>query len=725
MTLAFTSCNDKTERDSEIANVMLFNYMTDSKDPMETVDVYALNSGVLASKYININATTDGYYPIDNIEDRKNTVLLFLTNGQGINMDPLVIGETSNTDMQSKTTPAADYKLSQPIHFYTGEKSLSDVSELLTNVMVTRSLARLDLKIQPEINVKIDSCVITNITDRSQIFPSQSLSHPDAKLISTSIGGSNFTATTTETQEGFFYLYESHGAGSEVMFFIKLNGVANRLKVALPDRVERNKKYTITINSHGATLSSSLEVLPWGPGSDADANPEPFQPIINTEESEIPALVEVSATKDTIFVPSIGASLTLALNTSTDTEIKTDGDILIEPIDPATKSTYIGNKFNLSLKSKNINDPRTETRIYIKDKTISDIFDRYIVVVNLADRTSFPNIQKAAIINERSVVFNGYTDGIIANIKFSTQPISIACTTNDVDFNWLRINNTDDNDIKLEGAFKPNDSMATGQIQESTVTIEYSGGLIEEFKFSRKRESIPVTFIGNRYWAKYNLRGNSKKYEDQIGFDKDIKGDMFEYLKTCSDDEYIYYAGANYKGISQDGMYLAKLTDNTLHYPDYSKHLNAAITNLDPTYHCPAGYQIPNVNEFASIMSKSSHINLPGNDIVWEYSSSGRIRLTIERHQRDSIKIDGVNTIKMYTVKIVDKLTKETLTWHGTGNQWSNTGTSIQYWIYATINPGGKYYTFNNLSNKTQFEPHNSAKTRIIRCIKSPVTYVI
>ena len=89
--------------------------------------------------------------------------------------------------------------------------------------------------------------------------------------------------------------------------------------------------------------------------------------------------------------------------------------------------------------------------------------------------------------------------------------------------------------------------------------------------------------------------------------------------------------------------------------------------------------------------------------------------------------MDGVEiTAGMYHVKITEEQTGASLIWTGIGHQWSNTGVSISYWIYAMLNSGkDSYYSFNHVGNFSKVEGHNSGKTRIVRCIKSLGSHVI
>ena len=718
--LALCSCEKPIHNDDKLLNFNVASDKTEIADAIEHMDIYAITEDVFSYKYSDVSSNSEGNYPIA-LSNFKNTVLLFVANGNKVPLDPIDIGVTSYADFAGKSTPTTDYKSSQPISFYTAAQDISAVTNNHVAVSLTRSLARLDLKIQPGVNLKVDSCVITNIADRSHIFQSQTLLHPEAQLVSASIDGAHFTATDTAPQEGFITIYESENTGAKAVFYVKLNGVKNILNVLLPERIERNKKYGITINSHGATLSSSIVVLPWDDGCDTDADNQLDVSLIDDVNSNFPADVKYSKTKDTIFIPSVNTTGILVLNSDVCTEIKTDSDIEIEAVPNNGKAAHVGSKFKLTFKSKQLNEQQTFTKIYIKNSNVSDNYDKFIVVVQYTNRTSFPNLNKQATIEGYNVTFDTYIDGMISNMNFTENPSKITTQTTDDNFNWLAID--DDQPLKrLEGCFKPNDADANGQAQASTVTIEFKDGLKEVFKFTRKRQTLPVVLMAGRYWTKYNMRGNSKKYEDQIGLAED-KDDIFDFLKNCTDEEYLYYAGANYKGDSQQGMYL-KLIGYDMIYPEYSNYSGSA--NPSPFVHCPDGYQIPNIDEFGSIFHKTEQVKLPENDATLQYTSSSEIEFNIYRHSKyvwiDPVEYAGST---LYHSKIVEVSTGNTLLWNGTGHQYSATGTTLHQLIYATSNSNGHYYEFYNNGDYAEIYKREAHRTRVVRCIKSDVKHVI
>ena len=719
--LLFSSCRkEMVDNKEELLNFKLVSRSLESVETIKQVDIFLLQDGRLADKYTRLGASENGTYPIL-VPDPQNSRLLFLVNGN----IPMETGSTTSESFLSQTTPAVDYVQKRPLLFYTGDPNLAGVTEPMIMVPILRSLARLSVQMQTDVNIKIDSCVITNIADRSHIFPFPGKSPADLKLISASLGTSHFTVSPTTPQVGFFYLYESENANSKVIFFAKINGIRNQLEVALPAKIERNKDYSIIINSRGATVFTSLDILPWEKGAELDATPAPFAPVVENVESTPPNAISLNTRGDTISVPAGSASCVVGIKADVQVELRAESDIAIEPVGTESRSVYMGNRFKLTFTDKNINEAPTYTRIYIKDQSASRYYDQYVVIARSASRTRVEALHPKAKIRGRTVSFDGYIDGMIADITFSSPPSKVASLSDDSDFNWLRLDPHETaGRYRIQGGFKPNDTAAKGQIQASVIRVEYPDGLVEEMKFTRKRHSLPVVLIAGKYWSKFNMRGDSKSYDDQVGFDKD-QNDLFAYLKTCPNEKYLYYAGASYKGHSRQGMYLQRKANGQLSYPEYATYGSGSTTNASPSLHCPEGYELPHKNDFEALMGKGT-LNLPDNEQERSYTSV-RGAYKIERYMRRDITIGNKPIAGMYHVKVTEVSTGNKFVWTGTGHQWSsNNEVALNHWIYALVNPGSSnYYTFIHGDNRAKMELQNNDKTRSVRCIKSSVNYIL
>ena len=74
------------------------------------------------------------------------------------------------------------------------------------------------------------------------------------------------------------------------------------------------------------------------------------------------------------------------------------------------------------------------------------------------------------------------------------------------------------NVYRVLAGWKPNDPTANGRVQEARIVIrnKADGSAREAYTVSRRNYGLPVTWLHGVWWCKYNARGNSKSFDDQI-----------------------------------------------------------------------------------------------------------------------------------------------------------------------------------------------------------------
>lgn len=729
------SCSQKNENE-EINNgglnlkMQIQNMVSNEK--LSQVDALLFNNDVLAQKYIDLPETdAPGQYKLHVDRTVFNGHLVFFSNASELGLDAFNTSQTTINDLRSATTPVADFQTTFPVFYYTSEVDVNANSNPSLDVQLKRSIARVDLTVQPEVDIVIDSCRVSNLADRSFMLPGNTGSLPDIQSCTMKLEGDKFTSKEITA---LMYLYESSDMAPNLWFYARINGVKNKLVVNLPDEIERNKVYKINITSLGATLQANLTVAPWDEGSNSVVKPEEFYPKIDVANSEIPLdIVSINATADTVSVPSTEINFVLAIEANVETElISEDKTITIEKLVAARSAEgYIDNRFRLTFHQRNINEAEKNVAIYIRNSALSQAYDRYFVINRKANRSRFLNIK--GTITERHISYPEYADGLLGQIASDKEIANIECQSDiQGESGWIRADKSGDV-YNIEGGFKPNDKEAKGQIQNTRITVTYTDGVTEGYLMSRKRDALPVVNIGGRYWAKYSLQGQAKTFADQIGFDKD-KEDLWEYLKTCSNDEYYSYCGDGYKGIVTIGMKLKNNGQGVLLYPKYYSIANAQISSAPATTYCPAGYAIPTVSEFNLVFPGAYTFTAP---VAGTETTAGSYTLptgeyTIQCYKRPDLTVDGVtlsSSNNMFRIKHTD--TGADFVVVDTGHQYSDTQYASGYIIFANINTAGNYRTINfnfNLNSsqsRTEVAGHSSAKTRTVRCIKTPVTYIM
>lgn len=722
------SCQEKEE--SALSSQMKFSINQETlsaEEKLEHVNAFLFDNESLVKKFTNMQSNSEGLYVMGTDMIRANK-LLFVAGDHGIDFETLF---PDYDQLKAMVVREADFVTSFPNLFYTGERSMSNITNTTLDLSLIRSIARLDLKKITQLEVIVDSCVLSNLADRSYLLPGNATSPESVQYKRQSIQGDALTGLD-QGLEGVAYLYESSAQAPQVTLYTRINGVKNKLNVTLPEKIERNKRYEIAINSNGAVVFTDLQVLPWGDGGSSTAKPEDFTPLIDLENSEFPEGVRPSQSLDTLFIAAgFEGSFTLGLDAPVETETKLESShVAVTPI-ASTKSTYTGNKYRMEVKKSDVNQSTLIADLQVKSVAESQYYDKQIVIVKESYRTRFDGL--TGPITGNNVVYSTYKDGDMGIIftRGETPIVSVSTRSTDSQFDWLRITESEQGK-RLEGGFKPNDIEATGQQQTSIVTVNYTDGLTEEFTFTRQRSSIPVITQGGLYWAKYNMRGNSKSYEDQIGFDRDVpRGNFYEFLKTCSDEDLVYYAGAAYRGKSTDGLYLAWDSEKEKHlYNGYSSIPDGQISNGPADSHCPAGYEIASLADWQRIWYTGGQMNLPVHGASDHYNSStGDNRYRMSRFTRDSVVVDGhvLPTVNFLMIEDVRNYAGEQMVFTGLASQSSASNIVYGQFIYPIITTGPTHFLLDFNTRKSSYGnlSGSGVHTRMIRCVKSPVTYIV
>lgn len=732
-TLCLSCQNQDLEILGENQFAVKFRYDTSTTSVLNHVNALLYSQDALQHKETNLNSA-EGVYTIGTggkVVDK----IMFIAGNHGLDF---TASHPSLTQCKALTTQPVDFENSFPGIHYTAEKEAGDLNDNLMDIELIRSVARVDVVKDTQLEVVIDSCEIANLIDRSYVFPGNATPLTGAELKKQKLGADAFSNLNNGI-EGFAYIFESSETAPEVTFYVRINGIKNKLKATLPSVIERNKKYEIKIKSNGAVIYTSLSILDWGDGGSVDTQPGGFVPKIDLSTSQLPEGVVASQTLDTLFIaPDYSGVFVLGLNAPVETEAKVESSQIGVAVVPNSKNSYIGNQFTLTVESSKINQVKTLIPMMIKSKSESQYYDKQIVIVKQGYRTWFKNLN--ATLSKASASWNDYKDGYIGEVEawngYQTSDIArIETLSGDEQFDWLRV--VSENGVNtIEGGFKPNDTDATGQNQHSIVTVAYTDGVEEVFTFTRKRYALPVITQGGKYWSKYNMRGNSKSYTDQIGFDRDMDRNAFyDFLKTCSDEDFIYYAGATYKGKSTNGLYLKSCipdgeTTPVLLYEGYSDIPDGQVSNGPADAHCPSGFEMPDRDAWNQIWYTGGQLNFPASGSTNPYNSSaGNNRYDIHRFTRNNLTIDGIVVPEVSFLCITDirNYRGETMVFTGLGNQWADKTTTLGQIVTPVVTTGPTHFVIDFNNNRSSYGNLSGpgVHTRTIRCVKSPVNYII
>lgn len=305
---------------------------------------------------------------------------------------------------------------------------------------------------------------------------------------------------------------------------------------------------------------------------------------------------------------------------------------------------------------------------------------------------------------------------------------------------WLKLELREgtDNVYRVLAGWKPNDPTANGRIQEGKLVIsnKADGTEREEYLVSRRNYGLPVTWLHGVWWCKYNARGNSRSFDDQVLSSADpaaMAGQtVFQYLETCTAEEYYDLWGWAYQGDSGKGLRVIN-RDGTAVLDGFATGQTVHMNRLSPTALAPEGYEVPSMEEFNRVFDATDYVWVMWNGThelknPWE----GHSRIQRTQKRRNDIVVDGLALTDLIYIamKSPDFPQYEPVVWYGPAAQWDNSGiyhnghyNNILFTVYE---PGGKGWYFNG-SMAGLYLTQNGAgnnDTRILRFKKSPVEYI-
>lgn len=621
-----------------------------------------------------------------------------------------------------------------------------DINELRQNgnqvLYLTRGFARFD--VEPAENITISKIKVEKVAQSVYLFGQEPVKSPEnTKLASLE---NVFSTPLTERQDGVFYLYEQTGNKLQVEVTAEINGIKNKLAATLPVVIKRNHAYKLKVTAVDSNIQLSVLVQSWDEGDVTEATPDWSQKVkVDISNSILPETVRVSESRDTVYIPYYGESFRLALEPNTELEVKLEGIEVEDPevtVTPATPTTLvtdagtvvIGNMFDIETK---LTSPGSEERyvyLEVRNKNLSEYYGDRIVLVIQKNTTVFTGRIHDFFDGKVVCEMKEYADGDLGFVEL--EPGSNLHFTG----NWIKTElveesahtgNVQKPRYKIVGGYKPNDPEADGRKQEGNLVVTHANGKQETYPVSRPNNGLPVVLVDGKYWCKFNLQGNARSFEDQIQISDPAaqQADLYAYLKTCSDTEYMRLMGDAYKGQNLAGLKLKHTFDSdhtSFTYENYNTIPAGSVINLsDPTKHCPPGYQLPDYID--DILPIFGFRNTTFSDVNTEqhvtFTLNG-IAKTAYRYSRMNIAYDGgiISRLFLNKIEFTKNSVPNSLVLFGSGWQESNTTMNFNLQLFANKSTqtatlvGGEYFSITNRAANF---------TRAIRCIKSPVDFII
>ena len=615
----------------------------------------------------------------------------------------------------------------------TGKTKLEESTS--ATVPMTRSMAKVNIE-SLEKGVQVQKVTIRNLADKGYAIAREN--------IETSISASEFDFTKDyadspieNTSETLLYIAEQANNSLFVEVTIQFGGGLHLLKAQLPSVIRRNEVYTLKIDGKGADMQLVIESEGWGSGASTESKPS-IRGLVDMDHSIFSEGVRVNETRDSVFVPYHGSDFILALMAEADATVTIDGSV------PGVEITRNLGKGRTSLEKIAEFSVRSSLRMpgRIPERIHLDIYDSATTnlgrVVLIIDANPIRVEGSIHFDEDATCDFKEYIEGELGTIGLpSNKILNLEFDTDESA--WMQAAETE---VKLSartdmsyktyriiGGWKPNDPKADGRVQEGRLVISDEDGRNKEiYTIRRINWGLPVVKIGETWWCKYNLRGNVKSFQDQVTIPNDPAPhqELLSYLTSVSDDELLKLLGDQYQGGNKQGLPLRH--DGAVFYHEGVTTQAQNFGLLPPTEMAPYGYQIPDYDDYL-FFSKNGNFNLGGVGTRTYQNSKGQdIRITIVERDANFLGYNyGIISFYDFEIDGAHYLL------NGLGHQWDTVhgniarmnlllatyGNSSQTWVmegYASQEKPNQ--------NWIKYAANNTTKTRLIRCIKTPVEYI-
>ena len=718
---------------TSFVSVQLLDYATAGEDHSDGDSPNELHAclfedGRMTQVYDNPIPGTDGYgFRVD----RDAGTLYVLTHATDISdLNDLCNRGVSEQEWLSMT---AGTKEGLPIKFYSGKTVLSGTTG--NAVQLSRGFARFDLRIRTVGETEIESLSLEGISLHTGLFP-------DGEIASTDRGNITLFPETPYTKDtpGIAYLYEQKNLESILRVEAIVHGKPYELEAKLPQNIERNHIYIVTIAKEEADQDAQLSVEPWEK-EDTDLYPDWDTPIVvDIDKSVLPSGTTIADNGREITLPHTNADFLLALDCNDELEIfpLADDLLTIEPL----SSTAAAEELNLFRVQKPLFAPGTpadKIELRFRRKGLSDSYPEDRIVVHLSANPV--QIEGLLSFDTKSYVcdFNRYIDNELGRFILPAGTELLVEFAADED-PWIKLMPLDGQNgvVRVVGGWRPNDPTANGRTQSATLVLRQTGdeSTREEYRISRRNYGLPVTWFHGVWWCKYNARGNSRSFDDQILSASDpavaAQKSVLDYLRDCTAEEFYDLWGWAYQGDSGIGMRVVE-ENGTLVMDGFSTNVSSHINKLPANALAPEGYELPSMEEFNRVFDAT--------DYIWMmWSGSHKLRTPWEDHSMVKREQRRRNDLTVGSVQATDLLyvgmwspdfpNHEPITWYGPGAQWNADGikhtghyNNILFGVHSP--EGSGWYIAGNMSALyMQKNGAGNRDTRILRFKKSPVEYI-
>lgn len=593
-----------------------------------------------------------------------------------------------------------------------------------------RGIARIDLSVDSDEDVAVSSVSLSNAARQMFCFPQESVGVPEK----TEYGdyAFHFENALTGNMTEAVYLYEQRNPDLRLSMNLVVAGETKRLESKLPEVIKRNTVYKVIVRKSG--MEWRMDVEEW-----REENTEVDIPYNNRltvkEMSDLPEGVVLADGGKTVVLPYVATDFKLVIDCNSELElVETKGNSPLKAemvpqegmnVLHVRKSLYAPNQEagNVSLQFRR----KGLDMVYVEDQIMLSVSPNPTTVTGLLEFAE----------DTYTCDFGRYIDNELGVFTLA-EGKELTVEYEEGEDPWIRLDRSS-NICRVVAGWKPNDRTADGRVQSASLIIKNAadGSAREVYTVKRRNYGLPVTWLHGVWWCKYNARGNSRSFDDQILSSADpaaMSGkSVYDYLAACPAEDFLNLWKWEYQGGS--GMGLEVIDDNgKAVLKGYDPQATVHINKLPADALSPDGYELPSMDDFNRVFDSESFVW-----VMWDGSHSlktpweGHSIIKRQQQRRNDIVVGTIAMKDIITIAMSspDFPQHEPLTIYGAGAQWNTTDgilhsnhyNNILFGVYSPAGEG--WYIAGGMGNLYLHKNGAGTKdTRVLRFKKSPVEYI-
>lgn len=723
--------NEQSIGDTRTVQTRLAGYLVDGNDATlsaenEVSDVKAclFKDGVLTKVY-DIQVGDDG--PNDFKVDSNNGNLYVAVNTENLlDWSMIEAGHTMESEWMEQVVAMNGENMPM---FFSGKMILENQP---TNVPVMmtlkRGLARLDIAMELD-DIQVTSLTLKNVAEKGYLNAQESVVSPETEK-------RDVVKTWNEPLDGelsgVMYLYEQFNEDLYAELNVTVSGEERVLTAKLPAQIKRNAVYTLNLGGDGTSLRLSVNVDEWEYADETPVSPGFEDKItVDMERSVLPEGVTVEKNNTQLVFDYLPKDFIIALDCNDQLEVS---NISRLPFEMTALGVSEGkNLFRVKKLLMPLGHEGMTGTVHFRRKGLNNTYQEDMLELVLNANPSAWYGDYGFELDTYACDFKDYFDGYIGYVVPVEGKVA-SLEFEEGEDRWMDMQNYGGMYTLMAG-WKPNDPKADGREQKVKLVIcdEETGANREEYQIIRLNYGLPVVEMNGVWWCKYNARGQSNSFEDQILVNDDpaAKAGMtvLEYLNTCSVEEYLDLWGWSYQDATGKGMRVIA-SDSIIKFDGYPSPQKTNINKLDRDALSPSGYELPSKAYFDRIFSASSmRVDVNGGPYTvkkaWNTKNN---QVYVTTGNRQDLVVDGVSVPVTYHFEVYDQnngVKEESVTFYGPGTQSNANGIShnnIVFGVYSTSTGWYNEYLSNGGGLKESIGTENN--TRVLRFVKTPPMYM-